>query len=348
MPAYPSKVHRLLRLMMAMQRGPSGNAQTLAKDLHVSQRSIYRDLSLLGQMGVPYFRDETTGSYRIRKDFFLPPLQLTPSEALAIIALGQHIGKGEQIALTEPAATAIEKIRTQLPDRVLSELGELDHHLEIRLASTGPAGEAIHDVFDSMCQAMQTKRALRCRYESLQKASDDEPFVFRPYTLSFDQRAWYAIGHHGGRNEIRRLKLNRFTTIEQTNKPYAIPDDFSMAAFRGKAWRMIRGDRLYKVEIDFDPIVAETVSDTQWHMTQKIEDHADGSITFLCEVEGLDEIVWWILGYGPHAKVRHPPELARMVMEKSQATAQLYAEAATSSASTTLTGSDGQCLKSSV
>ncbi len=331
MPAYINKVHRLLRLIMLMQQGQSGNAKSLATALGVKPRTIYRDLSLLTEMGVPYYLDDETGGYRIRKDFFLPPLHLTVSEALAILALGQNIGKGEQIALTEPAATAIEKIRTQLPEKVLAELGELDRHLDIRLASTGPAREAISDVFQSVSRAIKTKRALLCRYESLQNSADEESFIFKPYALSFDQRAWYAIGHHAGRNQVRRLKLNRFTAIEPTDKPYAIPDDFSVQAFRGKAWRMIRGDKLYKIEIDFDPTVAETVADTHWHPTQKITDHPDGSITFTCQVEGLDEIVWWILGYGPHAKVIMPQTLAHMVIEKSQATARLYPADASSS-----------------
>lgn len=41
-------------------------------------------------------------------------------------------------------------------------------------------------------------------------------------------------------------------------------------------------------------------------------------------VEGLDEIVWWVLGYGPHAVVREPAELAARVAEMAQAMAARY------------------------
>lgn len=106
-----------------------------------------------------------------------------------------------------------------------------------------------------------------------------------------------------------------------------IPDDFSLEAYRGKAWRMIRGDRLYRVVITFDATVAETVSDTNWHSTQQIEEHDDNSITFTCDVEGLDEIVWWVLGYGPYATVREPAELVAMVGEMVKTTAERYGSA---------------------
>lgn len=165
---------------------------------------------------------------------------------------------------------------------------------------------------------------LRCRYQSVIGDGESDAFLFHPYKLSFDQRAWYAVGHHGGHGEVRQLKLNRFTALEPTDKPYAIPDGFSLEVCRGKAWRMIRGDQLYHVTIDFDDTVAETVSDTNWHPTQQIDEHDDGSITFTCEVEGLDEIVWWILGYGPHAIVREPRELIARVADLVKATAERY------------------------
>lgn len=320
-----SKVHRLLQIILLMQQGRAGDAASLAQALGVVERTIYRDLEVLADLGVPYFVDPDVGGYCIHKDFFLPPVQLSTAEALAVLCLGESIGRTDQIALSQPAAKAIEKIRGQLPKRVLQELGDLDQHINIRLPATGPAGEAIRDVFGLVQQAIRTRRALCCRYESLSADRDEAEFLFRPYVLSFDQRAWYTIGDHGGRNDVRRLKLNRFTAVSPTDRPYAIPDDFSLVAFRGKAWRMIRGDRLFKVVIDFDRDVAETVSDTNWHATQEINLHEDGAITFECEVEGLDEIVWWVLGYGPHAVVREPLELADRIAELAKATAGRYA-----------------------
>ncbi|MFP3345701.1 WYL domain-containing protein, partial [Halomonas sp. SIMBA_159] len=74
-----------------------------------------------------------------------------------------------------------------------------------------------------------------------------------PYRLWFEQRAWYALGHHETHGELRCLKLNRFAAVEPTEQPYAIPDDFTLDDYRGDAWRMIRGDRVYDVAIRFTP-----------------------------------------------------------------------------------------------
>ncbi len=167
-----------------------------------------------------------------------------------------------------------------------------------------------------MRTALARKLALRCEYEPVsnkEAANNHGAFIFKPYTLFFNQRAWYAIGHHSKWDEVRCMKLNRFTSIRLIDHPYEIPRDFSLKSHLGNAWRMIRGGKTHLVELRFDPAFAETIADTHWHATQEIEWNEDESITFRCRVDGLDEIVWWILGMGPHCQVKKPKELAERV-----------------------------------
>lgn len=70
---------------------------------------------------------------------------------------------------------------------------------------------------------------------------------------------------------------------------------------------MIRGKKAYKVELVFDAAFAETISDTHWHRTQQVDWQDDDSIVFRCKVDGLDEIVWWIMSMGPHCTVASRP-----------------------------------------
>ena len=281
---------------------------------------------------IPYRYDRESGGYRIRGDFFMPPVELTLEEALGVICLAEQAGGREQIPLMRPAGKAVAKIRSQLPAALRDRLDELTPHVELRLAAAMPP-DSVVDVYEVVRRAIAKRRTLRCQYESLRGAgrggdsrttSDDEEFILKPYCLFFGQRAWYVVGLHSGRDGLRCLKLNRFTQVQPTATPYAIPDDFSLTNYLGKAWRMIRGDKVYRVELHFDAAFAENVADTHWHDTQQIDWHDDGSITFRCEVAGLDEIVWWVLSMGPHCVVRCPKELADRVRELAQATAARY------------------------
>ena len=177
-------------------------------------------------------------------------------------------------------------------------------------------------------EAIVNKRKLRCRYEAVASQAGSgaalEEFDFCPYILWCCQRAWYAVGYHGGRKAVRRLKLARFAACKVTGKPYAIPDDFKLEDHLGLAWRMVRGKKRYEIAVKFEPDFAETVSDTRWHATQRVEFHEDGSVTLRFTVDGLEEIVWWVLGYGAKCKVLQPAELAQQVRQMHEAAAGRY------------------------
>lgn len=328
MPADYSRIHRLLRILTLIQAEGDWTAERLAVEFGVHVRTIYRDMKILETAGIPYFHDASTGGYRVRRDFFMPPVELTLDESLALIALTQSIDDIEQVPLTKPAFRAIAKIRSQLPRAVRKELDAIEPHLEVKLAATGPT-DGINDVYEIIRRAIATRRTLRCGYDSVERslngeADNDERFLFEPYVLFFSQRAWYAVGQHHGRGEVRCLKLNRFAHLEPTSRPYEIPRNFELDDHLGDAWRMIRGEPVYDVRLWFDPRFAETIADTAWHRTQVIEWHDDGSITFRCRVAGLEEIVWWVLSMGPNCRVLAPDELADRVRELAQRTAGLY------------------------
>lgn len=287
-------------------------------------RTIYRDMKALEGAGIPYFYDEQNPGYCVHRNFFMPPVQMTLDESLALIALAEHIGGKEQIPLTKPAARAITKVRGTLPPTIRKQLADIDQHVNIKLAKAGPH-DGIADVYEAVRLAIARRKPLRCRYESLDPSRDkNEVFRFDPYTLLFSERAWYAVGMHHGRGEVRQLKLNRFAMINQDAGGYTIPKDFAIEQQLGNAWRMIRGNRSYNVEICFDPSFAETIAETHWHKTQEIDWQDDGSIIFRCTVDGLDEIVWWVLSMGPHCEVIKPKSLVDRVRKLAAQTVKRY------------------------
>jgi predicted DNA-binding transcriptional regulator YafY len=254
----------------------------------------------------------------------MPPVELTFEEALALTALANSVGGKGQIPYVEEASKAIETIRAQLPLKVKQELRELDTHLHIRLGSTSD-GSSERNVYTQMRNAITDGRALVCEYEALHGAGQGGPFTFYPYALFYEQRAWYVVGKHSKRGELRTLKLGRFTSVKVSAETYRVPASFSLDKHLGLAWRMIRGAEKFEIELCIDPPVAEMLAETQWHRTQEVEHNDDGTLTFRYSVEGLDEIVYWILGLGPAVKVIKPDILAHRVRDLAQRVAARYA-----------------------
>lgn len=313
---------RLLRLLAALRGRTARNARDLARDLNVSERTIYRDLTVLQQAGVGCAFDRDGGGYRVGGDFFLPPVQLTLAEALALSVLGAEVARKNQVPLLGAAWQAVAKIRGQLPAAVRDGVADADGHVRVHGARVSPQ-DGCEEKFEAIRQAISQGRKVRCAYAG-GHADGRRPFLFRPYALLFGQRAWYAVGYSELRGAERSLKLNRLVSVELTDRPYGVPDGWTVEKSLGKAWRMIRGPRRYAVEIAFDAEVGPNVADTLWHPTQTVVRGADGSCRFRCDVDGLDEIVWWVLGYGPHAEVVAPADLRARVRRLADDTRRRY------------------------
>ena len=231
-----SRIHRLLKILTLIQGSKGWSAKTLAAECGTTERTIYRDMRIIEAAGIPYFYDDEAKCYGIRRDFFMPPVQLTLDESLALAALAEHIGGQEQVPYTKAASRAISKIRGLLPPPIRHELDQIEQHVAIKLSAAMPP-ESSADVYETVRSALAHKTALRCEYESLNSGptKNGPAFILKPYTLFFSQRAWYVVGHHSTHDDVRCLKLNRFSRIETTEQTYSIPKSFSLEWSSGQS-----------------------------------------------------------------------------------------------------------------
>jgi predicted DNA-binding transcriptional regulator YafY len=311
-------------ILRLVQSEPGWNARRLAKRLKVCEKTIYRYLKDLAAAGVDIEHDRRSGGYRLMQPYIPPPVQLTEEEAFALAAMCQEIGGQPQIAHLKPVASALRKIKETLPRDVRENLDAVAPHVVMKMAAAGRGDGRDEAAYRTIRQALRERRVLECCYESLKGEDSEEVFEFEPYSLFFAVRAWYCVGRHSRRADLRSLKLKRFTKIAMLPGHYEIPVDFSLREHLGNAWSMIRGEPEHDVEIWIDPAFRATLSDTRWHHTQYIEQQADGSAIFRCRVSGLEEIVWWVLGLGPRARVINPPALAERVHQLAGETAAAY------------------------
>lgn len=100
------------------------------------------------------------------------------------------------------------------------------------------------------------------------------------------------------------------TRVSPAESPAAGPPGFSLKRFLGDAWHVSRDPRgPQEVVIQFASEVARNVAEMNRHHTQKSEFLPGGRLEFRVTVDGLEEISWWILGFGDRAVVLQPSEL---------------------------------------
>jgi predicted DNA-binding transcriptional regulator YafY len=94
-----------------------------------------------------------------------------------------------------------------------------------------------------------------------------------------------------------------------------IPPDFDLKAYFGNAWGVFRGTQTHDVQIRFSRKVADIVTETCWHHSQKIQRSGEGEVILHFRVDGLTEILRWVLGWAGTAKIIAPDELRTLAIE---------------------------------
>ena len=172
---------------------------------------------------------------------------------------------------------------------------------------------------------------MRIAYESLTEWELIKTKL-RPYQLLFNRHSWYVIGRSSLHGELRTFNLARIKTIVTTAEKYAMPRGFSLDRYLGNAWNLMpQPGPDFHVVVRFSPLVARNVAEVAWHKTQRLEFHEDGSLDFHVTVSGLNEIVWWILGYGDQAEVLRPAKLRKLVADRAKTMHAIYQKAKTGS-----------------
>ncbi len=325
-----SRIHRLLQVLGLLQAGRGYNPEALAMACGVSKRTVFRDLEILRQSGVPLKFDEQDQRYRIPGTYYLPPTNLTHGEALALLVLCHEMGKHAGLPFFGAAHSAAIKLESSLPGRLREQLLGLAEAVEIQPPPSNPL-EGQMPVYEQLLEAAARRRAVRIRYDSLTEWKEIRTRL-SPYRLLFSRRSWYVIGRSSLHRSTRTFNVGRVLEVEPLDDRFQVPRGFSIERYLRNAWHLIpEPGRDYEVVIRFEKMVAQNVAEVAWHKTQRVVQNDDGTIDFHATVSGLSEISWWILGYGDQAQVLKPAKLRRIVAERAQRTAQRYGKVSGSS-----------------
>jgi len=315
---------RIILLLKKIRSGPQ-TPDSLAMELDTSRRTIFRDLQVLRQEGIINDFDKAKQAYVLNHDFFLQAVHLTLSEALALHKLCQEASEHDQdFSFCSAARNAGLKISQILPPITRNHIRAMEQLLKYHNIPKHRLGNKSY-FFDTLLQSLHRREMISVSYKS-----PVEPNVFQTilsvYHIFFSRRAWYLLAYSSLHHEVRTFHIGRILELEKMKEHYEIPKHFSHDRYFRNAWHMIpEPGEDAKVVLKFSPKVAQNVAEVLWHKTQKNAFLPDGSLEFQVTVSGLNEISWWILGYGAEVEVISPPELRRLIRNTVKRLCQIYA-----------------------
>ncbi|MEO9383240.1 helix-turn-helix transcriptional regulator [Chromobacterium phragmitis] len=199
-----ARSERLLDLLQLLRRYRLPvTAQTLADELGVSVRTVYRDIASLQLQGADIAGEPGMG-YQLRPGFLLPPLMFADEEIEALVLGMRWVEKRADSRLARAAGNALAKVAAVLPD-------DLRRRLEDETLLVGPAdGPGIAVDMAALRDAIRLQRKLVLSYRDV-NGGDSRRVVWPVQVLA----AWCEL-----RQDFRHFRCDRILRCESADERY--------------------------------------------------------------------------------------------------------------------------------
>lgn len=174
------------------------------------------------------------------------------------------------------------------------------------------------EILGRVIEAIRDHHIAEVRY--LNAKNQTTAYKFNSYAIVPYHQHLYLIGvsHpsiESGDNTVIRLRLDQIKEFKLSRDHFDNPD-FDVVAYAAQDFGVFSGaGKAQTIKVRFSAEKAQYIRRTKRHSTQRVTDEKDGGVVWAIQAPLSDDLVYWIVSYGPHAKVLQPKELRVRVLE---------------------------------
>lgn len=218
------KATRLFEILTLLRgRRTAVTAESLAQDLEVSVRTVYRDVAGLQASGVPIDGEAGVG-YWLRPGFHMPPLMFDAEELLALLVGGQMVEAFTDPELGEAAIRARNKILAILPDDLSARASAQPYRVPVRERDNEL--RARHGI---LRRASETRQKLKVMYTDKEGGATQR--TIWPMGLMGWGDVWTLLAWCELRQDYRNFRFDRMGAVTQTGETFPAHPERSLAHY---------------------------------------------------------------------------------------------------------------------
>jgi predicted DNA-binding transcriptional regulator YafY len=313
-----AEVIRQWTILREIERARSGGVtiDDLAAQCGVTTRTIRRDLQALEEAGFPLYDDRSHDDGRTRwvingQAFRLVTAGLTLSELCALYFSRTLLEALSGTPFRDDLESAFEKLGAGLAPHVRQFLDRLPRVL----ASKPDPMRKRDDPRQQRLAARLLEATLHRRQASLiyhsQSSDRTKTYLVHPYRLAHALGGLYLLAYVPEYHEVRTFALERVQEVSLLEETFTPIEELPDEAFPDSLG--VHSGPPERVELEFQPAVADYVVAREWHQSQKLEPVDAGRVRMTLDVCVDRSLQSWILSFGPFARVISPAHLARTI-----------------------------------
>ncbi|HEV8348512.1 MAG TPA: WYL domain-containing protein [Vicinamibacterales bacterium] len=306
-------------------RGSGVTIDELAALCGVTTRTIRRDLQALEEAGFPLYDDKSADDGRTRwrvngQAFKGLAAGLTVSELCALYFSRTLVESLAGTPFKDDVERAFDKLSDVLTPHMRAFLDQLPRVIATKpdpLRRRAPGSDAPRQapLIARALEATLYHRQANIVYYS--KSSDrTKTYLVHPYRLAYAQGGLYLLAYVPEYSEVRTFAVERLHEISLLEERFTPIEDLPDTAFPHSLG--VHSGSPERVEIEFQPAVADYVRAREWHPSQQLRDAEGGGLQMALDVCLDRALQSWILSFGPFARVIAPKRLAKEIAEQFQ------------------------------
>ncbi|WP_280473959.1 helix-turn-helix transcriptional regulator [Nocardia asiatica] len=320
------RADRLVSLVLLLRQRGRLTADTLARELEVSTRTVLRDIEALSAAGVPVYAERGRhGGFELLPGFQTELTGLNHDEALALLVAGSRRG-AQVFGLGSALASAMLKVVDALPESYRATAGDAARRLliepETDLLSRRLVAEEVPDtIVTEVRRAVFAGHKLRIRYA----AADQTPKwrTVDPIGLVTVRGHGYLLATRSGAD--RTYRLSRVSAAEELPEPAERPDRVDLdRAWQERSTRFRTGGDQVAVEVRVHPARREDLVNTALAVSAE-ETDTDGWLRLKVTFQDPRHAEWALWQLATDAEALAPQWLRTSLHNRAAEIAACYA-----------------------
>jgi predicted DNA-binding transcriptional regulator YafY len=317
------RLERMLAMDAAIRGGSYPNVAVFMGRFEVSERTIHGDLAFMrARFNAPLHYNRLNGGYCYTDPtWVLPNFFVTEGELLAFFLSVELTRRYLGTAFETPLRKMVDLLASSLPDELQIDLSALTQHYTFQPGATVGADATL---LMTLFECMRERWPIDMTYLTA-STGERKQRVIEPYHLFNVRGDWQVVAFDHRRQGVRQFAVSRIEawTVLRTQRFVRDPG-FSVVQYLSTGFLAERGDQAIEIEVWFDSYQARYMRGREFHPSQQIEEHNDGSLTVRLSSGALDEVRRWVMSFGRHAKVIAPTSLAAEIAAEAAEVARLY------------------------
>ena len=208
-----ARTERLLSLLQILRRHRRPvSGRTLASELGVSIRTLYRDIVTLQTQGAPIEGEPGVG-YVLRPGFLLPPMMFSQAELEALLLGIRWVSTFADRSMAVAADDALAKIEDVLPPDARAGMGAVP----LRVGPAGPSHLATEDL-RGLREAIRRQSKLELRYRD--GSGQESMRVIWPFAIGYFTSGRILVGWCEARQDYRHFRTDRLIEVRLLDERY--------------------------------------------------------------------------------------------------------------------------------